>query len=441
MDKLDLVVERILTAANGHLIWVAFSGGVDSHVLLHLLATHHASDKSRLRAIHINHGLQELSDEWALHCQQVAEQLGVSFNSISVIVKNVEEVGLEAAAREARYTALAQYVQSGDLVLTAQHQHDQAETLLLQLLRGAGPKGLSAMSTISSLGNARLSRPFLQLKQQCIIDYAKKYNLKWIEDPSNDETQWSRNYIRHKIWPLIEQRWPSASETISRSALHCAQASELMADLAELDIQNMGCQLTQNHLPISKLMSLSPARYNNVLRYVFSAQNLMMPSAVVLDNIIKEVCTASTDSSPLIHAGGSVIRRYRDTLFIESEHHHQHKNQILKIKGNEVLQLDDTHSLDWQITTGKGLKLAVFSKEIVLRYRQGGEKIKLQGHHQHKTLKHLFQEWAVPPWLRDSIPLLFDEDELIAVIGYGFAEGYGVTADEEGYIPTIQLHC
>jgi tRNA(Ile)-lysidine synthase len=439
VDTLNAVVDDIITAANGKPIWVAFSGGVDSHVLLHLLATHPKIKQGSVHAIHVNHGLQASADAWSIHCEQVANQLKVSFKTISVSVDNVDKLGMEAAARKARYSAIQDAVQPEDMVLTAQHQHDQAETLMLQLIRGAGPKGLSAMPIMSSLGHARLFRPLLNISQSCISEYAYAHQLNWIEDPSNTETQWSRNYIRNEVWPIIEQRWPSASETLSRSASHCAEAIELMSDLAQLDLQRLGCQSTTNQLPISTLLLLSSVRYKNVLRYVFSAQNLAMPSTVVLNTIINDVCRAKTDSNPIVHFENTIIRRYRDVLFIERDEQERIMSQTLMLYDETSRILAKNKMLEWNFELGKGLKPQVLAQGIELRYRQGGERIKLLGHRQYKTLKHLFQEWGVPPWLRDTIPLLFYGDELIAVIGYAFADGYCVTAHEEGYIPGIKI--
>jgi tRNA(Ile)-lysidine synthase len=429
------VLADIVRLAKGKKLWLAYSGGVDSHVLLHLLATSNARELTDLDVVYIDHGLQSESTKWAQHCATVCATLKVNFQCLTVDVTGIADLGLEAAARKARYDGIATLVGPEDVVLTAQHQHDQAETLLLQLLRGAGPKGLSAMATESQLNTVTLIRPLLAVAQADIIAYAKQHKLQWMEDPSNVETRWNRNYIRHDLWPLIEQRWPSAAKTLSRSAQHCAEASELMIELAQQDLPLL---LTQkNSLSISSLLLLSPARQRNVLRYYIESQNYVLPSTTNLQRIIVEVCLAAADKTPLVTWKGVEVRRYQDALYLMSPLSRHESAEITECHGLEPISLATSDTLTWQIVIGEGLSSKTLSCRLTVHFRCGGEQIVLAGQQQHKSLKHLFQQWQVPTWQRDRIPLIFCEDVLVAVVGYGYANDYVATEQEQGFIPSL----
>lgn len=432
------VIANIVRLAKGKKIWLAYSGGVDSHVLLHLLASSNFKELADLNVVHIDHGLQSESKKWAQHCATVCAALEVNFQCLTVNVTDIADLGLEAAARKARYDAISGLVNSEDVVLTAQHQHDQAETLLLQLLRGAGPKGLAAMASESQLNSVTLIRPLLAVAQADITAYAKQYELQWIEDPSNVETRWNRNYVRHDLWPLIEQRWPSAAKTLSRSAQHCAEASELMIELAQQDLPVL---LThKNSLSVSSLLLLSPARQRNVLRYYIELQNYALPSTTNLQRIIDEVCLAAVDKTPLVSWAGVEVRRYQDDLYLMPPLSIHDSDEAMKCNGLESVKLGTSDTLTWETVIGQGLSSKTLSRELTVHFRGGGEQIVLAGQQQHKSLKHLFQQWQVPTWQRDRIPLIFCENELVAVVGYGYANGYIATEHEQGFIPTLIKH-
>ncbi|WP_297811959.1 tRNA lysidine(34) synthetase TilS [uncultured Methylophaga sp.] len=418
-------------------VCVAYSGGVDSHVLLHLLATTHHPQLPAIRALHIDHGLHPDSSRWAVQCRQTAADLGVSFESVSVSVDSVDELGLEAAAREARYHAFRFDLADNEVLLTAQHQQDQAETLLLQLLRGAGPAGLSAMAEESDNQGLTVIRPFLGISKTDIVSYAKLHKLQWIDDPSNDDQTLNRNYLRHAIWPLLEQRWPGMATTLSRSADHCREAVVLMRGLAQLDAGQV--LLTDSDgLSISALTQLPEARQRNLLRYAIETAELPLPSAAILQRVLEEVCLAAEDKNPHVEWPGGLVRRYRDQLFIESAETDRTDLGETLINGTETMTLGDGRRLHWRLSSGQGLKPHVLNSQIMLKFRQGGERIRLQGHAQHKSLKQLFQEWGVPPWQRTQIPLLFVGQELIAVVGYGYAEHYAADIGEKGWLPLLE---
>lgn len=430
-----LIVDLIKQVA-GRPVCVAYSGGVDSHVLLHLLASTHHPQLPSIRALHIDHGLQPEAASWAEHCRQIAAELDTPFDTIQVSVDRIDELGLEAAAREARYQAFRYDLTEDEVLLTAQHQQDQAETLMLQLLRGAGPSGLSAMWPESDNNGLTVIRPLLTISKSDILDYAKLHKLQWIDDPSNEDHSLNRNYLRHEIWPRLAERWPALSSTLSRSAEHCREAVVLMRELAELDANEV-CPHQSNRLSVSALMDLPAARQRNLLRFVIEDNKLPLPSTVVLKRVLDEVCAAAEDRTPLVEWPGAQVRRYRDTLFIEAATAETKDQGELSLHGTETVTLADGRKLKWQLTSGQGLKPHLLKAEITLKYREGGERIQIQGHSQHKSLKQLFQEWDVPPWQRQQIPLLFLGQELIAVVGFAYAEHYAADIGEKGWLPVL----
>jgi len=407
-------------------------------VLLHILATAKHPQLNFVATVHIDHNLQNESKKWAQHCADVSAALNVVHHNLQVRVENIDTLGMESAARTARYHAIEQLLPPNDILLTAQHQHDQAETLLLQLLRGAGPKGLSAMAKKSSMGNMELIRPLLDISQVDILNYAHLHELEWIEDPSNAETRWSRNYLRHEVWPKIEQRWPQAETTLSRSAQHCAEASELLVDLALQDMKLLNIDVDSESLTISALMTLSPARQRNLLRQYIELRQFVLPSTKVLQCIIDEVCLADLDSEPLVSWADVEVRRYQDQLYLMTPLQQHDALQSIMLIDTADTALQNDRILAWQQTMGEGFSEALIADKLRLGFRQGGERIQLQGHMHHQSLKHLFQQWHIPPWQRDRIPLVFCDDKLIAIVGYGLSDGYAVSAGQQGYIPVLK---
>jgi len=431
----EQLIDEIVAFSGIKKIWVAYSGGVDSHVLLHALATSQQRLPS-LHAVHINHNLHKNSADWAECCAHNAKILNVDFISLSVAVDG-SDGGVEAAARTARYQALRSLITEGELLVTAQHQEDQAETLLLQLLRGAGPKGLSGMPKQTAFSEGNLMRPLLAVSQAEILDYARQHNLQWVEDPSNLETRWNRNYLRHKIWPQIVARWPSAARTISRSARHCAETTELLAVLAEQDLVNIDVDKTADSLPVSGILSLSDIRCRNLLRYWVEKKGFRLPSTDQLQRVISEVCLASEDSSPILAWEGVEVRRYQGRLYFHSPLKPHDREKFFYWQGKERLDLDDGRSVLWQQRQGDGLAQSLLEHGVTIRFRIGGERIQLHGHHHHKSLKHLFQEWKIPPWERDRIPLIYSGENLIAITGHAVDESFAVASDETGYFPVL----
>ncbi len=437
LEKPQALVDHIAQLCRGKRIWVAYSGGVDSHVLLHLLATSNHPDLSQIYAVHIDHGLHDDSVMWQQHCKSVAENLAVDFYSLRVNVEAIAELGLEAAARKARYAAFSKLLTNTDVLLTAQHQRDQAETVLLQLLRGAGPYGLSAMAEQRHMAELDVVRPLLTTPKSVIMAYAAQYQLHWLDDPSNLDVSLNRNYLRHIIWPEIQRRWPSADTTLSRSAQHCADASSVMTEIAVDDASLIGFSATEGTFAIPALLSLSQARQRNVLRYLISKLGFSMPSTIVLQRVLEELCLAQQDAQPLVSWPSVEVRRFHDKAYLMVPIVDQVPLQPLIIDTISDIEVSDGCILHWQQSDTSGIRLSSIEKGLQLRYRQGGEKLSFHG--QHHSLKKLFQQWEIPPWQRDRVPLLFQDDELIAVVGYSISDKLLKPDSEACYIPMIKM--
>lgn len=409
---------------------VAYSGGVDSHVLLHLLASHRAALPAPLLAVHVNHQIQSQSGDWAVHCQAVCEELQLPFETLQVDGRARQGESPEAAARTARYRALADWLAPGAVLLTAQHQEDQAETLLLQLFRGAGPRGLSAMPNSTKLGQGYLVRPFLDIRQADIHDYAHAHQLRWVEDPSNTDTRYDRNLLRQRLLPQLHEHWPGLTPVLARAAGLQADQAELAATLADLDLAAFDDTGQPDHLNIPKLLSLSPARQRNLLRHWIELNGYNLPSLEVLKRVQSEVLTVREDATPLVQWSGTELRRYRQTLYLMAPLEQQPALR-LPWDGIQPLQLTGG-TLTSEVTMASGLRLTP-GAQLEVGFRQGGETLQPAGRAGHHALKKLFQEWSVPDWERGRVPLIYQHDELVAVAGLCVCEGFMAAPDEHGY--------
>jgi len=396
---------------------VAYSGGLDSHVLLHLV---HSSGLSCL-AVYIDHGLQALSKSWSAHCAANCQLLAVEFQSVSVNARAAAGESPEASARTARYRALAELMRPGDILLTAQHLQDQAETLLLQMLRTAGPDGLAAMPQTKLFAQGWHLRPLLGVARTELEAYARHHQLQWIEDPSNTDQRYDRNFFRQSVFPLLQQRWPAINQTLSNVSLLQAEASELMNDLAALDAPSM---ISGDTLAISALIRLSPARQRNSIRYWLKQLELDVPTAKRLHEILGPMLTAADDKSPLVSWAETEVRRFQGDLYAMPRLSEHAASQHLTWSGRQVINLESLRQQVLLQSAETGLSTDILHKSLTIRFRQGGEKIKPAGRAHTMDLKKLMQQAAIPPWLRDRIPLLYLDDELIAVADYWQADGY-----------------
>ncbi len=412
---------------------VAYSGGVDSHVLLHLLAGRRAGLRAPLMAVHVDHGIQSHSGEWRAHCESVCSQLNIPFHALQTDGVAAPGESPEAAARHARYRALADWLPDGAALLTAQHRDDQAETLLLQLFRGAGPRGLSAMPRSTSLGQGLLLRPFLDVSRADILERAQVHKLEWIEDPSNTDTRYDRNLLRHEVLPQLQQRWPGLSTVLARAATHQSEQAGLADALAAMDF-SASCSPDGERVLQSGLKALQPARQRNLLRYWIHRRGFAMPSQAVLERVREEMLFSRDDAQPVVHWGNAELRRYRGELYLMQALPAQDSTQCIRWDLRNKPELDTASGvLLAKPMTGGGLYLPEEFACVDVRFRRGGESLLLPGASQHRTLKNLLQEHSIPDWERERLPLLYAGDRLAAVPGIAVCEGFQAQAGQFGF--------
>lgn len=403
---------------------VAYSGGCDSHVLLHLLAQR---KETPVVAVHVHHGISDQADAWVLHCKQVCADLAIPFFVLHVKVDVKKGESLQAVARDARYAALEKFVQKGDVLLTAHHLNDQAETLLLRLLRGSGPQGLSGIPRNRSFGPGHLIRPLLNISREEIMDYAYSHDLKWIDDPSNAYLGYDRNFLRHEIMPKLAEIRPGTVKAFARSAQLCAEASIILQETAKRDLVEI-YDLREDALIISKLNQLSTEYQRNVLRFWLQKKSQFGMSEARISEALDQLLFAQPDASPKIRIDQLVLRRYRDKIYaLPLEDELWSGKQLTWDLKTPLMMPDKQFVLKAVDRVGAGIQLPnPLVKPITVGFRQGGEVCQFQGSGHHVKLKKFFQEQGIPPWSRDRVPLVYYGDELIAVVGYGYTEAYSV---------------
>lgn len=414
---------------------IAFSGGVDSHVLLHLCAQLKnlpSGCSQSFSAVYVDHGLSPNAKKWGQHCQHICYELDMPLTIVEVNARAENGQSPEAAARTARYQAFSQILRKGEYLLTAQHLDDQAETLLLQLLRGSGTRGLSAMPSIKPFAQGWLCRPMLDDKKQAIIAYARQHQLQWVEDESNQEQQFDRNFLRHTILPELEQRWPAAQRNLAKSAQVLGESQYLLDQMAEADLRKVleDEHKSQDYTKIAlqetralletenKQAQFKRSRLHNLLRYWIHINHLPLPSRKILEQIVQNVIFSRADASPLVcwkrDHFQCELRKYRDSLYL--------------INISHQIQLDrDTLDREYPLLIDQILKIPGIGnievqsvpesqpQDLMVRFRQGGEHFRKYHQAPSKLLKHWFQDQAVPPWERDKIPLIYLADELVQV--------------------------
>ena len=396
---------------------VAFSGGCDSTALIAALAQL-ARPPRALRALHIDHRLQPQSRRWSAHCRRIARRLRVPLTVRTANIVRAHGESLEAAARVARYRLLGAALAAGEVLLTAHHQDDQLETVLLQLLRGAGVAGLAAMPALAPLGNGVLVRPLLGVPRAALTDWVRAQGLTWVEDESNVQLRPDRNYLRARVLPVMHARWPSAAATASRSARHMADAQRLLDLLGEADAGRAKCGAM---LSARVLRRLPPERRRNALRFWITAAGLLTPPASRLEEIAGALLAAREDAQPLVAWEGAVVQRQGDLLVLRAGgvsdtstprmpelawHWRRRRTQVLPPPfGSLVLEPDARGPLD----------LDALGPTLMLRERRGGERLRPLRGGPRRALKQLLQEARVPVPRRAQLPLLFDRGRLIGV--------------------------
>ncbi len=394
-------------------IYVGYSGGVDSHVLLHL-CTSSVELVNKVTAVHVHHGLQKDADFWAEHCQKTAQSLHIPFKLLYVDASANHGESPEEAARNARYDALKPLIGVNDVLLVAQHRDDQLETVLLQLFRGSGLRGLSGIPESMPFGQGLMLRPLLNVAKLDIDDYAKRRRLNWVDDPSNQQNDFDRNYLRNVVIPQIKERWVACDKTVARSARHCAEAQLIVSAVAE-ELFYPVFDKNNRTLTISRLCEHKLPRQQLIIRHWFQLLGLKMPSQVFLERIQNEVMAAKEDADPMLSGQGFAIRRYRDNLYCLRMPQPEPPEELFWDTTDSFVNYADNRRL-FGIHGSAGIPYDKWQKaKVTIKFRDGGEKIRLPKRKDRHTLKKLFQEAGIPPWERDLIPLIYMDNKLAAV--------------------------
>ncbi len=404
-----------LDTLRGRALLVGLSGGLDSTVLLHALAQRRADFES-LRALHVHHGLLPEADGWSEHCQRLCADLAVELRVHNVSVDRDSGQGLEAAARDARHGAFATELREGESLVLAHHRDDQAETVLLRLLRGSGSGGLAAMRSERFIGAHALLRPLLGLGRAELQEYALSHALSWCEDPSNADTGPDRNFLRHRVLPLLAQRWPQAGSALARSA-NLLEEDDVLLDAEAARRLDALVQDEETSLDASGLLLLEPAWRARVLRLWLERLGLPPLVADAPAIISRQVLGAEPDRVALYRWSGAELKRWRGCLVASLEDAQSDAEVSLRWDGMAALAFPRGGQLEFlrpDATPAISLDEGGFG-DCRVASRVGGERIRLPGRNHHHLLKHLLQEAQVPPWERQRIPLLFAGDgELLA---------------------------
>ena len=427
---------------------VGLSGGMDSIVLLHALNELKKQSKLgfKFRAVHVNHGLQADAPDWQRHCEQICAQLSVDLSTVEgpVTLAANSTAGLENAARGARYKVFEQQLKPGEALFLAHHRDDQMETLLLRLMRGSGSRGLSGIPRTRAVGAGFLLRPLLNFDRQGLHEYANQHQLRWMEDPSNQDQRFDRNYCRHSLLPMLETRWPGYRESWEKTATLAEEAEQLLGQLAAQDLANIATS-SRAVVQIDKLLLLSDSRRRNVLRYWLAQLELPELGWNRLHQLANEVLLAS--DSAALDAAGFQLRRYKGCLYALRESQdipaQENSKNLLwdfagcaeferRISAPPGLLLPNNGSLTAKVEEGPGLSVTNCS-QLQIRYRQGGEFCRLAGR-PNKSLKKILQEYEIEPWFRSRVPLLYQQEQLVCIPGIGVSEEFATKPGETGIV-------
>jgi tRNA(Ile)-lysidine synthase len=410
-------------------IAVAYSGGLDSSVLLHLVSRYAAAHDIPVHAFHIHHGLSPNADAWVAHCKAEAERCGVAFSSSRVSVDRNDKRGIEEAARVARYRALGELCRhfSVPLLLTAHHQDDQAETVLLQLMRGAGLPGLSGMAAFQSqndlLGPAvALGRPLLAIPRSALEESVSRFGLSHVGDESNSDIRFRRNALRNAVSPVIETHFPGFAPQVARAAAHAQAAQSLLHELAMIDLANCCADRHDGALDLSRLHSLSTERLDNLLRHWLYMHKVQLPSTSRLDEIRAQMLGAAGDMHPFFDFGAVTLHRIGNRLELHPRLGSPPDDALaLQWQGESEIVVPQWHGrLLFGRTDGPGLDPErLRSLPLTLARRSGQERLKIAANRPSKSLKSLFQESAIASWQRKWSPLVYLDNKLIFVAGLG----------------------
>lgn len=434
----DRLSERIRNLCAIHLtagtdVTVGLSGGLDSVVLLHLLHALAPSTGLRIRALHVHHGLNLRADEWAAFCFEFCATLAVPIDVARVEVSGRADLGVEAAARRARYRC---YRDSGaDVVALAHHADDQGETVLLQMLRGAGPAGLSAMPEMRAVeGWPRIFRPLLGMPRAALLAYAHASGLAWVDDDSNADTGHARNYLRHEILPRIEARFPGWRGTLARVAANAADAMTLADALGADDLAKLH---GPEGIDLDQLARLDSVRAANVLRVWLHDAGVAAPPRDRLFDWLRQFATAGRHRRVVVPDAAFALVVHRRRLRLESTPPVP-PGWVIPWKGERELLLPDGRSLRFETGLGVGVRTGMLAgRRVEVSTRRSGLRLQLAANRPHRPLKDLLREAGLPPWARDQVPLLVVDDRLAWVSGLGPDASFAAGTDDAGVLPVL----
>lgn len=426
------LAERRATGDWPQRLVVGFSAGLDSSVLLDALTALPPGQCPPVLAVHVHHGLQAGADAWAEQAQRFATARDVPIDVRRITVP--AGASLEAQAREARRQAWREHLRPGDALVLAHHRDDQVETVLFRLARGTGIDGLAAMRPVSRPADLAVPvwRPLLGSARAELEAYAQARGLSWVDDPSNADRQYRRNWLRHELLPGFRAAMPSLDAAATRLADQAAEASELLAELAQGDLQRLTAP--DQSLSLVGVRALSPARQRLLVRHWLADRGLPLPDSRVLARALTDLLTLREDAEPVVCWPGAELRRYRDRLYALSPQNPLPPSWSAPWMPPMPLRLPTGADLLTRPVVGQGLaQVRLQGRELSLRGRAGGERLRPQGQAHHRLLKLLFQEAGIPPWQREAQPLLWCGDELVAVPGYWLAEGWQAAPGEPGW--------
>ena len=413
---------------------LALSGGLDSVVLLNVLVALRENHPFELTAVHVHHGLSPHADHWARFCAGLCAEHAVELSVHRVEIARDDAAGIEAAARRERQRIFAAL--DADFLLTAHQLDDQAETLLLQLMRGAGPKGLAAMAELQARPGwqAAQLRPLLGVARAALLNHAQAHGLDWVDDESNQDTRYRRNALRQQVMPLLAAHFPGSRATLARAAALQAEAAELLDDLARLDA---AAAIVGDRLDCAALAALSPPRARNLLRHFIERHGQPMPSARKLGEALHQLLGARHDARVCVGLGRLEIWRFRGGAYLVPVA--PGRAAPVRWQGEAIVDVPSAGVVvAMDPVQGAGLKRSVLERgEVTLGVRQGGERLRLHPGGPHRSLKNLLQEHAIPPWQRDRLPLLWCDGQLLWAAGIGLDADALAAQDEPGVVPRV----
>ncbi len=416
MDSLRATLERLLPPdATG--IVIGLSGGLDSSCLATALAELAARaalpGALPLRAVHVDHGLQSASGAFLKQSASLCRRLGMAFAIEVVEIELPPGASIEAVAREVRYRALAAQLAPGECLVTAHHSDDQAETFLLQALRGAGPKGLASMPERRPLGAGWHLRPLLWVAHRELLQFAAKHGVESIEDPMNHDRRFDRSFLRHEIWPQLERRWPAAGAALARAAQHSADSQHLLDALADEDLAGAADGVA---LSVIGLRRLAPSRRLNALRRWLALEGAVLPSTARLTEALRQMLEAREDHLPVVSWGAHALRRYRERIFLTAGEMPRLSGALeWNWRADPRLALGEGLGCLRAVEQAGGLALDKLGASLQVRPRAGGEKLRIARTGRAQSVQHLCQAMGILPWARDALPFIFQSDELIAI--------------------------